>query len=326
MQNNTSLKQQVKQLIDISGAGESGYVVNHTSFAIIDLVNRGFVKSIAFEGPLMQNQELDSLCNHDAYEITEAGQTWLNQGAPMVDQPQPSSEVEPQPFKVGDLVNYVDIKNQQQIGTVTKVGDVTLIVLTSAGRKIIRHTDEVTLVNQPQLPADVQTIDGEVSFMAPDGKIYDGTIKAGADRYGYTIRAVDGKVYDEIKRSDIEPRLADEIDDLPFSDIGKEDTQELPIVVDTPELSLSNLVDAALDPDNTEAFERLKVYDLTNVPLWILEIERNDVADYKWDICRELNTMKFGNTEYGQQLKEVERAFQVDDILTKAMKPQQAVR
>ena len=202
---------------------------------------------------------------------------------------------------------------------------------------------DAPMVDQPQHPADVQTIDGEVSFMAPDGKIYDGTIKAGADRYGYTIRAVDGTVYDEIKRSDIEPRLVDEIDDLPFTDIGKEATQELPVIKiertpcnpnrptlgDALRLPLADLVDAALDPDNQEAFESLKAYDLTNVPLWILEIERNDLADLKWALwseCRKINAgTLMSNPDYVAKQIEVNRAFQVCDILHKEVVNRKAV-
>lgn len=145
--NNTSLKQQVKQLINISGAGENGYIVNGTSyisFALIDLVNRGFVKGIVFEGPRMANEEFDSLSTHDAYEITEAGQTWLNRYAPMVDQPQPAPEAEA--LKVGDFVDYVDVNNRLQRGQVAKVGDVTLIIITSKGRGIVRDPRQVTLV------------------------------------------------------------------------------------------------------------------------------------------------------------------------------------
>lgn len=80
---------------------------------------------------------------------------------------------------------------------------------------------DAPMVDQPQ-PIDETTIEGEVSFYA-DGKPQDGTIVAGTDKYGYTVRSVNGKVYDEIQRGDIEPRLGDEIDDLPFSDLGEPD-------------------------------------------------------------------------------------------------------
>lgn len=109
-----------------------------------------------------------------------------------------------------------------------------------------------------------------------------------------------------------------------------DDTQELPTVKVEAEMSLSQLVDAALDPDNQDAYAKLQAMDFSLVSLAEIEPIRDDVTAYKWDIYRDLAAMKFGffsnNTEYFKQLKEVERAFNVDDILTKAMKPFQAVR
>lgn len=49
-------------------------------------------------------------------------------------------------FKVGDFVNYADVNNRVQRGQVVKAGDVTLIIITSTNRLIVRHTNEVTLI------------------------------------------------------------------------------------------------------------------------------------------------------------------------------------
>ena len=186
-------------------------------------------------------------------------------------------------------------------------------------RKLWTH--DLIAVDQPQ-PADETTIEGDVSFYA-DGKPQDGVIVAGTDRYGYTVKSVDGKVYDEIKRGDIEPRLADEIDNLPFSDVGKEDTQEAPAVIVDTTPTLSNIIDAALDPDNQAAYEALKVYDFASTPLWALKIERDDVNAYKWQIWHELRKMPYGvmgsNPDYAAKQLEVDRAFNVMAILNDAI-------
>ena len=191
--------------------------------------------------------------------------------------------------------------------------------ITELGKKYLNA--HMPMVDQPQ-PADETTIEGAVSFYA-DGKPQDGVIVAGTDRYGYTVKSVDGKVYDEIKRGDIEPRLADEIDNLPFSDVGKDDTQEAPAVTDDTPPTLSNLIDAALDPENVAAYEALKAYDFASTPLWVLEIERDDVNAYKWEQWHILRKMPYGvmgsNPDYAAKQLEVDRAFNVMTILNNAI-------
>ena len=167
------------------------------------------------------------------------------------------------------------------------------------------------MVDQPQ-PIDETTIEGAVSFYA-DEKAQDGTIVAGTDKYGYTVRSVNGKVYDEVKRGDIEPRLADD-----------EDTKPLSVVtVDAPKPTLSNLIDAALNPDDTEAYTALKAYDWASVPLWCIEIERDDINAYKWDIWNELRKMDGGillsNPDAVYKNREVDRAFNVMEVLNNAI-------
>lgn len=244
---------------------------------------------------------------------------------------------------------------------------------------------------QPQATPDEATIEGEVSFYA-DGKPQDGTIISGTDRYGYTIRSVSGKVYDEIKRGDIEPRLADELDDLPFSDVGKDKPGDVvlsiaaydallyihnmgrgsvtyrvcdeltkaglvvplyaaksgdiegawfvkiheagseyvkahlqaePAVEVEVKPTLNQLIDAALNPDDTEAYETLKSYDWASVPLWVIEIERDDLNAYKWEIWHELRKMDGGillsNPEAVYKGREVDRAFNLMTILNQAI-------
>lgn len=208
--------------------------------------------------------------------------------------------------------------------------------ITELGAKYL--SAHMPMVDQPQ-PLDETTIVGEVSFYA-DGKPQDGTVVCGTDRFGYTVRGVNGKVYDEVQRGDIEPRLGDEIDNLPFSDLGElddEDTKELPAITlhhtpcnptrptigDAIKLPLDKLIDAALDPDNSEAYETLKGYDWASVPLWVLEIEREDVNTYKWDIWHELRKMDGGillsNPGAVYKGREVDRAFNVMAILNKAI-------
>lgn len=87
--------------------------------------------------------------------------------------------------------------------------------------------------------------------------------------------------------------------------------------------TLSNLIDAALDPDNVAAYEALKAYDWASVPLWVLEIERDDLNAYKWEIWHELRKIPYGvmgsNPEHTAKQLEVERAFNVMAILNDAM-------
>lgn len=322
--NNTSVKQQVKQLIDISGAGASGYIVNglgSISFALIDLANRGFVKGIVFEGPRMANEEFDSLSTHDAYEITEAGQAWLNRYAPMVDQPQPApvATITSKRFTVLQQVEKTHKarfygSQQTAFNWLVSNGyvqtDYRTASLTEKGQNELMPT-----IDQP---ADETTIEGDVSFYA-DGKPQDGVIVAGTDRYGYTVKSVDGKVYDEIKRGDIEPRLADEVDDLPFSDVGKEDTQEAPAVIDDTTPTLSNLIDAALDPENVAAYEALKAYDWT-APLWCIAIESDDLSQLAWNMWYELTKLRRVDPRYDDETRKVNRAFELLDILRNAVK------
>jgi hypothetical protein len=163
------------------------------------------------------------------------------------------------------------------------------------GNEVLEIDVELPMVDQPQ-PIDETTIEGAVSFYA-DGKTQDGTIVAGTDKYGYTVRSVNGKVYDEVKRGDIEPRLADEMDDLPFSDLGvdDEDTKELPAITmqhtpcnptrptigDAIKLPLSNLIDAALmsskPTERIDALNALRTYEWSTVPSWVMEIELSDL-------------------------------------------------
>lgn len=98
-----------------------------------------------------------------------------------------------------------------------------------------------------------------------------------------------------------QPQPAPEVDndDLPFSDVGKEDTQEVPTVTDD---TLSNIIDAALDPDNQAAYEALKAYDFASTPLWVLNIEFSDLFYLKWQLV-------------GKSPREAERAFAISDLL-----------
>lgn len=111
-------------------------------------------------------------------------------------------------------------------------------------------------------------------------------------------------------------------DDLPFSDVGvdDEDTKELPAVTvdeSTPlaeydiDISvdallkgrtLSNLIDAALNPDDIEAYETLKAYDFASVPLWVLNVEFSDLQYLKWQLV-------------DNSPREAVRAFEIANLL-----------
>lgn len=229
------------------------------------------------------------------YFVTAKGNEWLDANMPMIDQPQPPSEIETVAVyvpQVGDTVEYPGLDGKREIGTITDIVERSMYgnikIATPTGKIVDRHAKDIRHNPAPMLP-DVDTLPG--------------------------------RDYAEVLQDD----------DLPFTVIGNDpdDTQELPTVKVEAEMSLSQLVDAALDPNNSEAFETLKAYDLTNVPLWVLEIERNDLADLKWALwseCRKINAgTLMSNPDYVAKQIEVNRAFQVCDILHKEVVNRKAV-
>lgn len=200
------------QLLTHATYNERGIYTSSYQKTIQPLIVKGFLVEIS----------------HYRYMATPAGLAYLYQDVPMVDQPQPLSEVEPQPFKVGDLVYYTNAHNHICTATVMKITGDVFTILTSAGGTLERPA------------SDLQIVTGSYN------------------------------------------------DDLPFTDIGTdfdpEDTQELPIVVDTPAMSLSQLVDAALlgatPCQRIDAMRILRGYDWASVPSDALEAELTDVIEY----------------------------------------------
>lgn len=192
------------------------------------------------------------------YFVTAKGIEVLDIHAPMVDQPQLSSEVEPQPFKVGDLVYYINAWNHICTATVMNVTGDVIMILTSAGGTLERKVSDLRLVT------------GSYN------------------------------------------------DDLPFTDVGNDpdDTQELPTVKVEAEMSLSQLVDAALlgatPCKRIDALRTLRNgFDWASVPSDALEAEVVDVNQAYEDAVanRRLLSSKMMNDFWGYaELKDYVKA------------------
>ncbi len=82
------------------------------------------------------------------YAITPAGLAYLYQDAPMVDQPQPTPEVEP--LKVGDTVEYPGLDGKREVGTIVEIVTHSMYgaikIVTSGGNVVDRHAKDIRKV------------------------------------------------------------------------------------------------------------------------------------------------------------------------------------
>ena len=179
---------------------------------------------------------------------------------------------------------------------------------------------DAPMVDQPQ-PAPHNHAVGETIHFMIDRELIGVITEVWAG--GYHVQVEGQSFQHRIPFGCVMPKNLWEMNNLPFSDVGKEDTQEAPAVIDDTPPTLSNLIDAALDPDNQAAYAALKAYDFASTPLWTLEIERDDVNTYKWQQWHLLRKMPYGvmgsNPDYAAKQLEVDRAFNVMTILNDAI-------